>query len=326
MPEPPTGPRRRVLRLAPEPGVGAHGRIPRWSGRGSSNGSVTGGDSVPHHKARDRTETRDWRYTVIRGTRAFVLQYHDVLAQRGGPSGFRTATARGYHLSEHTFRRHLEAIAGARPEGPSIFREAADVRVPGAPFALTFDDGGVSARLVADILEERDWRGCFFVATRFMGGEGFLDAQEIADLARRGHIIGSHSHSHPVMMGRLDPRLLREEWATSVAILEDITGQAVTVASVPGGGISRAVGGEAASAGIKLLFTSVPSGHGSVWEGCLVHGRYGLRARDRETTAAAIVRGDLGPRLARAAAWNARGVGKRLLGRSYLRIREALAR
>jgi peptidoglycan/xylan/chitin deacetylase (PgdA/CDA1 family) len=281
---------------------------------------------MPHHKGGGRTETCDRRYTVIRGTRAFVLQYHDVLAQRGGPSGFQTATARGYHLSEHSFRRHLDAIAGARPEGPSIFREAADVCVPGAPFALTFDDGGVSAALIADILEERDWRGCFFVATRFIGEAGFLGAQAIADLARRGHIIGSHSHSHPVMMGRLDPCLLQEEWATSVAILEDITGQAVTVASVPGGAISRPVGQEAASVGIKLLFTSEPSGRGSARHGYLLHGRYALRARDRATTAAAIVRGDLGPRLARAAAWNVRGVGKRLLGGSYLRIREALVR
>ena len=111
-----------------------------------------------------------------------------------------------------------------------------------------------------------------------------------------------------------------------MAILEDITGQAVTVASVPGGAISRSVGQAAASVGVRLLFTSEPSGRGSSQGGCLLHGRYVLRARDRATTAAAIVRGDLGPRLARAAAWNVRGAGKRLLGGNYLRIREALVR
>jgi peptidoglycan/xylan/chitin deacetylase (PgdA/CDA1 family) len=260
------------------------------------------------------------------GTRAFVLQYHDVLARGAGSSGFQAATARGYKLSEPAFRRHLEAIAAARPDGPAVFRDQADVCVPGRPFALTFDDGGVSAGLVADILEERDWRGCFFVATRFIGEHGFLDAPAIAELARRGHVIGSHSHTHPSMMGRLDPRVLREEWAMSAAILEDITGRAVTTASVPGGANSRAVEQAAASAGLGLLFTSEPNGRGFARGGCLVHGRYALRATDRHVTAAAIVRGAVAPRLARVAAWNVRKAGKRLLGGNYLRMRETLVR
>lgn len=260
------------------------------------------------------------------GTRAFVLQYHDVLSCGAGPSGFQTTTAHRYKLDETVFRRHLAAIAAVRPDGPSVLRGPADVCVPGTPFAFTFDDGGASAGLAADLLEERGWRGCFLVTTGFIGDRGFLGAQAIADLARRGHVVGSHSHSHPDLMGALDPRVLREEWATSAAILEDITGQAVTVASVPGGANSRAVERAAASVGFSLLFTSEPTGRGSLRDGCLVQGRYALRAGDRAGSAAAIARGALVSRLARAATWNARRAGKILLGRNYLRIREALAR
>src|SRR5262249_60003963 len=66
------------------------------------------------------------------------------------------------------------------------------------PFLITVDDGGVSYhRFIADRLEERGWRGHAFVSTDFIGAPGFLTASEIRELDDRGHIIGSHSASHP---------------------------------------------------------------------------------------------------------------------------------
>lgn len=263
---------------------------------------------------------------MIGGARGFILGYHDVVATTTGSSGFQTAAAWRYKLSEPNFRRHVEAVSAVRPEAPSVFRHATEVPAIGAPYALTFDDGGVSSQLVADILEEQGWRGSFFVPTSFIGSKGFLTPRAIAELVRRGHVVGSHSHSHPSMMARLDPGVLRAEWTTSVAILEGIIESAVTTASVPGGSTSAVVEQVAAACGIEVLFTSEPRARGSVRDGYVVLGRYPLYATDRADTAAAIVRGDVGRRLARTGAWNARKVGKKLLGRQYLRLRGAAVR
>jgi peptidoglycan/xylan/chitin deacetylase (PgdA/CDA1 family) len=264
--------------------------------------------------------------TVTSQARGFVLGYHDVVTSRAPSSGFSHPAARRYKFNETDFRQHVQALSRARAEVPMAFCRAADMPISGTGYALTFDDGGVSAELVADILEARDWRGYFFVATSFIGTDGFLTPASIADLAGRGHVIGSHSHTHPDMIGRLDPSSVRGEWTQSLDILQDIIGSRVTAASVPGGSTSPIVEHEAAAAGIEVLFTSEPRAKPSRRDGCAVIGRYMLYGADTAATAAAIVRGDLAPRLRRSAAWNSRKAGKKLLGKQYMSIRRALLR
>src|SRR2546423_2779141 len=107
-----------------------------------------------------------------------ALLYHDVIdGQNFQSSGFPSAGARVYKLAREEFSRHLNAIAGANPDT-----------------LLTFDDGGVSFyETIAPALEERGWRGYFFVATDWIGSRGFLTARQIRDLRSRGHGIGTHS-------------------------------------------------------------------------------------------------------------------------------------
>ena len=115
------------------------------------------------------------------------IMYHDVI-EKGDydASGFPGAHARIYKLEKSTFELHLEAIKRAR----SVRRcEGWHDHC-----LLTFDDGGVSAlSQVAPLLERNGWRGHFFVATDWIGRPGFLTADQIRDLDRRGHLIGSHS-------------------------------------------------------------------------------------------------------------------------------------
>jgi len=77
-----------------------------------------------------------------------------------------------------------------------------------------------------------------------------LPAEQIRDLHQRGHIIGSHSCSHPKRMSFCSRAELLQEWGRSCEILAGILGAPVTVASVPGGFYSRAVAEAAAEAGI----------------------------------------------------------------------------
>jgi peptidoglycan/xylan/chitin deacetylase (PgdA/CDA1 family) len=258
------------------------------------------------------------------GPRALVLGYHDITSEAAPFSGFQNPEAGRYKASEVDFRRHLSLLAGAPGVAPSTVSCARDLPAGGVFHGLTFDDGGANAVLTADVLEEHGWRGHFFVVTSQIGRDGFLTARSIMELVSRGHVVGSHSHTHPAMMARMEPGSVRAEWARSRSELEDVLGAAVRTASVPGGSTSRMVEGAAAECGIEVLFTSEPRTAMVHREGCLVVGRYQLYGSESAETALAIARGDRLPRLRRAVAWGSRRVAHRVLGRNYLRIRHAL--
>src|SRR5690606_7942126 len=104
-----------------------------------------------------------------------ILVYHRIVA---GPAG-------GVHdVPEERFGRHLAALValGARPEdGPLL-------RLPdGRGVILTFDDATSDHLAAAARLEERGWRGLFFVPAGRIGEPGRLTAAELSGLAARGH-------------------------------------------------------------------------------------------------------------------------------------------
>ena len=114
--------------------------------------------------------------------------------------------------------------------------EAMARRARAAGTVLTFDDGGRSALdVVAPVLAEHGLRGEFFVATARLGTPGFLDRRGVGELAAAGHVVGSHSHTHPEVMPALSDEQILAEWRTSIAVLEDVTGRPVEYASVPNG-------------------------------------------------------------------------------------------
>ncbi|HEX5633590.1 MAG TPA: polysaccharide deacetylase family protein, partial [Gemmatimonadales bacterium] len=155
--------------------------------------------------------------------RAIVLEYHDVVDGDFGASGFAGVAADSYKLSAADFAAHLDALGGLpAPVGGDV-RALGDAPSP-PPVLFTFDDGGVGACDAADLLERRGWLGHFFVTTERIGTPGFLDAAQLRDLEKRGHVIGSHSHSHPPRMARLTPEEARSEWHRSRSILGDLLG------------------------------------------------------------------------------------------------------
>ena len=64
-----------------------------------------------------------------------------------------------------------------------------------------------------------------------------MSKNDIRDLAKRGHQIGSHSHTHPNVFRNQSIDQMRYEWSTSKNILEDILGEEVLICSVPGGDV-----------------------------------------------------------------------------------------
>jgi peptidoglycan/xylan/chitin deacetylase (PgdA/CDA1 family) len=257
--------------------------------------------------------------------RAISIMYHDVTAAGlAHTSGFPGADAALYKLERERFNEHLDAIAAARTDAPARVLELSEKRER-APWLLTFDDGGVSAyTCIAEMLEERGWRGHFLVTAGYIGKPSFLGREQIIELHRRGHVIGSHSTTHPSRMSHCRPEEMLKEWKMSIATLSDILGQQVRVASVPGGFYSREVAEAASLAGVEALFTSEPVTKCARVQGCLVLGRYTVQRWMGPQRIAALACGRFTPRMRQLLFWNAKKITKSLGGEYYLRLRKSL--
>lgn len=186
---------------------------------------------------------------------ALVLCYHDVASRAMFLAQLRALEDCGYPpLTLEGFRRWLAS------DPPDQSRGA----------LLTFD-GGTRDQLhrAVPVLDARGAQGLFFPHSCFLEPEaaGPVDVMcraDVASLARAGHVIGSHTHTHRSLT-RLAPATVEDEITTSKRILEDVTGRAVEVFCYPYGDHDRKVRAIVARAGFDLAFTvdlgSVRRGH-----------------------------------------------------------------
>lgn len=212
---------------------------------------------------------------VTSGTQVASLGYHDV-TDDVGLSGFQRNSALPFKLGAELFRDHLARIA-ASPHAPTLV-SSIDLSRPGRHLLLTFDDGGKSALLAGEELCRRGWRGHFFITTGLIGGRTFLGRGEIRQLRDAGHLVGSHSHTHPDIYRDLPPDRMIVEWRQSSDILAQILGEPCQAGAVPGGDISGAVLRSAGASGLRYLFTSEPCLKPRIVGGCWVLGRYCVKA------------------------------------------------
>jgi peptidoglycan/xylan/chitin deacetylase (PgdA/CDA1 family) len=249
----------------------------------------------------------------------WALIYHDVVEPaRADAVGFPGPLAARYKLDPAHFERHLDAIAAA---GATV-----GLAEGSATCALTFDDGGSSALLAAEMLERRGWRGHFFVTSGRIGSDGFLTADGVRELAARGHGVGSHSHTHPTYMGKLERPAIAEEWRRSREVLAEVLGEPPASASVPGGFLSRPVVEEARAAGYELLMTSEPTARVTREGPMTVMGRYTIWATTGPAQAAGYARGARGARARLWAEWTAKRTAKTVAPAGYLALRRVRAR
>lgn len=261
--------------------------------------------------------------------RAAVLEYHDVVpGDAWESSGFGGPSANSYKVSVATFDAHLAVVQRAGVSLVDDVHVLGDLARPGgareAPILITFDDGGVGAMAAADALERHDWRGHFFMATSCVGERGFLTPTLLRELASRGHVIGSHSHSHPLQIGRLPADAVAGEWRESVDRLQQLLGAAVDVASVPGGYYRPFVAAAAGSAGIRWLFTSEPVVGVQQVAGVHVLGRFTIRSTTPPSHVRSLLGSPSAARLSQWLQWNAKKLLKRAAGDAYLRLRSSL--
>jgi peptidoglycan/xylan/chitin deacetylase (PgdA/CDA1 family) len=239
------------------------------------------------------------------------LLFHDVYAADARESGFRSPAADRYKLSLGDFEAQLDGLAAVRRRDP-------DSPIPAL---ITVDDGGVSYyTVIADRLEALGQRAHCFVTTDFIGERGFLTPQQIRELDTRGHVIGTHSASHPARFSSLTTAEMRREWSDSRQRLEDIVDHPVTIGSVPGGYFSRAVAEAAACAGLTTLFTSEPTTRPLMTDGCRVLGRFTIRRGHPSDMARRFASAAPWARCGAWVGWNAKALVKPLLGAAYSRV------
>lgn len=195
-----------------------------------------------------------------------VLMYHDVYVTDPVESGFNTPGALHYKISKETFIAHLDAI--------STYCISASIDKNSVVF--TFDDGGVSFyTIIAPLLEEYGWKGYFFISTKQIGTDGFLNVDQIKELKARGHIIGSHSHHHRVLT-EMFLEEVESELKQSADILSAILGERISTISIPNGCYSNEILDFVVDEGLTTIYTSKPTTKEKTYKRANLIGRYAI--------------------------------------------------
>jgi hypothetical protein len=248
-----------------------------------------------------------------------AFTFHDVVDSDPDDSGFSGPGPARYKLGNAAFEGHLHVFAEA-------FRGAPPARVTDLPrsgdgWMLTFDDGGSSSLEIGELLAGRNWPAHFLITTDRIGEPGFLDEAGIRELDAMGHLVGSHSCSHPSRMTICSAEQLRHEWEGSVEALSRILEADITVGSVPGGSYDRRVAEAADAAGIRSLFTSEPRVTPWTVGSCRVLGRFAVHNRTPTIRVRALARGDAVTRAYELGTWKLRRAARAVGGDTYLRAR-----
>jgi peptidoglycan/xylan/chitin deacetylase (PgdA/CDA1 family) len=228
--------------------------------------------------------------------------YHDIVTTTDKSSGFQNKNAFQYKVEESAFEEQIKALRGK-------------------DLVFTFDDGGESFYTkAASILEKYGVRGLFFISTKYIDTPGFLTTEQVKVLADKGHIIGSHSHSHPEIFTKLSKEEVREEWRKSYEILKDILEEKDLPMSIPNGYASKIIMEEAIKCGFSDIYTSQPTTKTKLFQKHNVIGRYVVH--DNMTTEDVLrIVNSKGCRLKMALKWHFLNVVKGVLGESYETIK-----
>lgn len=198
--------------------------------------------------------------------RTKVLMYHDVIKDNLSESGFDTPGANYYKISSAAFESHISKISHLISLG----------KIQEDSVVLTFDDGGRSFYdVIAPVLEKYGFVGHFYIATQYIGSLSFLSEHEIKELSDRGHIIGSHSVTHPSNIQTLTKEEIINEWTDSIRALQAIVGKKITEISIPNGYFDAKDLDLFKDLGIETIYTSNLSDNVTV-NGINILGRYAI--------------------------------------------------
>jgi peptidoglycan/xylan/chitin deacetylase (PgdA/CDA1 family) len=153
---------------------------------------------------------------------AVVITYHRLPDKK-------LAKAKFHDLPFGRFREQMELVAK---------RVHSNLTTPNV--CIAFHDGTKDHLAAGKLLSELGLKGTFFIVTGWLGQKGFLTRDDVKELARLGHRIGSHTVTHPNLT-KLNQDELNKELVESKRTLEDITNQSIDWLAPPGGMYNRSV-------------------------------------------------------------------------------------
>lgn len=157
-----------------------------------------------------------------------------------------------YTVSPKDFDEHLKLY---KESGRQIVTTASlfDGTLETDDIMLHFDDGTADhAQVVAPLLEAHKMNGVFFINTAKIDQPGYFTATEVSSLAKKGHSIECHGHSHR-RMDQMPPAILARELEQCVIEIEGLTGIKPRVLAPPGGFLSERVVATAANCGLSVI-------------------------------------------------------------------------
>ncbi|MHC9543687.1 MAG: polysaccharide deacetylase family protein [Vulcanimicrobiota bacterium] len=200
----------------------------------------------------------------------------------------------GYHsvapLDVSNFRRQMDLYM--KHYSPASLDDLNNLLVHGhwqkamPGIIISFDDGlSNNYSVVAPVLEEYGMRGLFFIPSDFINqspadqktyadehriiipddytgnGRLALTWDEIADLAKRGHMLGSHTHSHCRFYSSVPQEQMQVEMSESKRLLEESLKQRIDAFAWVGGETetyNSIASYWIAKAGYTVSFTTIP--------------------------------------------------------------------
>lgn len=107
--------------------------------------------------------------------------------------------------------------------------------LPEKPIVISFDDTRLEHFTVADpILKKYGFKGLYFIMTISIGKKNYMSKEQIAELAKAGNDIGSHTWDHH-MVTKYTPEDWEKQIVGSNKTIQDITGKPVEYFAYPFG-------------------------------------------------------------------------------------------
>lgn len=163
-------------------------------------------------------------------------------------------------VSAQTFERHLQWLTAWRVRVLSL---GAVVRLverrwplPRRSVVLTIDDGYAETHEIAwPLLKRYGFSAAVFVIPSRIGQPGFTTWEQVADMAREGVLIGSHTMHHAYLPLVSAERLV-EEIVEAKRMIEASIGRPVHYLSYPLGGFGATIQAAARQAGFRGACTT----------------------------------------------------------------------
>jgi len=160
-----------------------------------------------------------------------------------------------YTLATHDFDLQMQEIAaaGGGCSAAALLQGRSQARI-----VVTFDDGHASNHAIAlPILRRHGVTADFFINPATVGTAGFLEWNQLRDMADAGMSIQSHGYDH-VYLTQLDGQRLRQTLKAAREEIEQQVGAAVTLLAPPGGRMPKDLLSVAQECGYTHVLSSEP--------------------------------------------------------------------